>query len=631
MDTTATDSAAFLARLDADFLRAHVAKEDAFWSAYMGLGDDPKAARARLAALDVEMQRFQTDPARLAAVRAAVEAAEADLERSDRPHAGEDEFVALAGWLDYFSAHVVEDAQARDLLAEIARLEGDLALARGKLAHRVPDGKGGSRAASSAELGVLVASDPDESVRRGAWEALREVERHVLDHGYLEIVKLKNRLGRRLGAEDWYDWKTRRVERIGKRDVFERLDELAALTECGARAALGLLAGQHGASVLAPWNLRQAATGDTTRRQDPYFCFADAVATWMRSFERLGIGFGGARLVLDLVDRPGKHENGFMHGPEPAWIERGARRTARIQFTANAVPGLVGAGRRALETLFHEGGHAAHFAACSMPAPCFGQEYAPTSVAFSETQSMFCDSFLSDPAWQARHARTLQGERMSDAEIEAGLQAAQPLAAWNVRAMVAVCAGERAIHEIPDAELSSARVLDELRRVERGLLFLDEGSPRPVLSVPHLLSMESSAYYHGYVLAEMAVEQTRAALGARFGTLLDEPRVGATLRETWWRHGNARSFFDFVEDLCGEPLSAKDLARVVSRDAAALSAETRAALDAGRSVPERPCSGELDAEIALVHGKETIARGRNAAQLAPAFREWILAAEQRRG
>ena len=34
-------------------------------------------------------------------------------------------------------------------------------------------------------------------------------------------------------------------------------------------------------------------------------------------------------------------------------------------------------------------------------------------------------------------------------------------------------------------------------------------SARPLLSVPHLLSDEASCYYHGYVLAEMAVHQTR--------------------------------------------------------------------------------------------------------------------------
>ena len=37
----------------------------------------------------------------------------------------------------------------------------------------------------------------------------------------------------------------------------------------------------------------------------------------------------GAELVLDLVDRKGKYENGFMHGPVPAWREHGELRRAR--------------------------------------------------------------------------------------------------------------------------------------------------------------------------------------------------------------------------------------------------------------------------------------------------------------
>jgi hypothetical protein len=35
-------------------------------------------------------------------------------------------------------------------------------------------------------------------------------------------------------------------------------------------------------------------------------------------------------------------------------------------------------------------------------------------------------------------------------------------------------------------------------------------SPRPMMSVPHILADESSCYYHGYVLAEMSVHQVHA-------------------------------------------------------------------------------------------------------------------------
>ena len=136
-----------------------------------------------------------------------------------------------------------------------------------------------------------------------------------------------------------------------------------------------------------PARLREITRAKSFRKvQDPYFPFGAALARWGRSFAALGIAYRGAQLVLDLVDRKGKYENGFMHGPVPAWRERGTWRPARIQFTANAILGMVGSGQRATETLFHEGGHAAHFANVDMPAPCFAQEFAPSSVAMAETR-----------------------------------------------------------------------------------------------------------------------------------------------------------------------------------------------------------------------------------------------------
>lgn len=42
---------------------------------------------------------------------------------------------------------------------------------------------------------------------------------------------------------------------------------------------------------------------------------------------------------------------------------------------------------------------------------------------------------------------------------------------------------------------------------------------------------ESSAYYHGYVLAEMSVHQTRAHFKRTLGAIVDEPEVGKQLTE----------------------------------------------------------------------------------------------------
>ena len=634
MEATTTSVHDFVRGLDAEYERLHTQKEDAFWAAYMGNADDPIAARAQLDAREIELNAFLRDPQRLESVRRMLpraQAAAAEVEGARRA-----DLVALRGWAATFEAHVIDSAEARALADEIVAAEGALANERGRLQLTCLDETGAHVPASSIKVGTLLGTSPSEAVRRSAWDALRSVEPYVLGHGFLDVVRMRNRLGRMLGAEDYYDWKVRRVEGVSRDEVFARLDDLEQRTRTSARRAIDGLRARHGDAAVRPWNLRFTVAGDVTKEQDPYFPFSESVARWGRSFAALGIRYEQATLVLDLVDRQGKYENGFMHGPVPAWREDGRFRPARIQFTANAIPGMVGSGRRATETLFHEGGHAAHFANIDMPSPCFAQEFAPSSVAMAETQSMFLDSLLSDPDWQARYARAKDGAPMPVELILKGIEVGQPMAAWNLRAMCAVCYAERAVYAIPDDELTPGRVLDEVRAIESKLLFLGEGpeggSPRPVLSVPHLLSGESSAYYHGYVLADMAVHQTRAFFLGRDGHLVDNARIGPGLREEYWRPGNSRTFFQFVEGLTGKPLSADAIAAHANRTAEEALAEARAALSRESTLPRRKGKVELDAQIRIVNGRETIAElgqgGFDA--LAREFGAWIEAREAER-
>ena len=40
-----------------------------------------------------------------------------------------------------------------------------------------------------------------------------------------------------------------------------------------------------------------------------------------RSFAAMNIGYKGATMDLDLLDRKGKYSNGFCHWPQPAWVK----------------------------------------------------------------------------------------------------------------------------------------------------------------------------------------------------------------------------------------------------------------------------------------------------------------------
>ena len=140
------------------------------------------------------------------------------------------------------------------------------------------------------------------------------------------------------------------------------------------------------------------------------------------------------------------------------------------------------------------------------------------SVAYAENQSMVLDSLCGDAAWLARYARDADDKPMPFEVVEKALRDSKPYAVLALRGMIAVPYFEKALYELPDEEVTPARVMalaDEVEaKVQGGL------SPRPLLSVPHLLSDEASCYYHGYVLAEMAVWQTRKHFKDKYGYLL---------------------------------------------------------------------------------------------------------------
>jgi Zn-dependent oligopeptidase len=564
------------------------------------------------------MESFLADEGNLAAVDAAL------ATRALSP----DQAAALSTLRRAFTVNALPPAAA-PIRSELNRLEAALAQERGSMRLGWSDPASGDFVpASSVQLRTLMRTSPDEGVRRAAYEGLRSVGPFVAER-LCGIVKRRNALARACGATNFYDYKVRGAEGMSQTDLFSLLDPLEADTCPLLAAARASLAVAKGPAANDPWNRAFALAGDVERAQDPYYRFDAAVGAWARSFAALGISYAGGTVTLDLCDRPGKYSNGFCHWPALAWVkESGERALASANFTSLASPNDVGSGRTALTTLMHEGGHAAHFANVAARTPLASQERAPTSVAYAETQSMFLDSLCGDAAWIARYARDGSGAPVPWPLVEAAIRAGAAGELFAVRAMLSVPYFEKALYDLPESEVTPERVLALADEVET--LIEGGASPRPLLSVPHVLADESAAYYHGYVLAEMAVHATRAAFSKAFGSVVDNPAVGPALRDGYWAPGNAAPFPDLVREVTGAPLSHGAWVAALREPVEDRVARERVAYEEAVVKGPAIAPGDepaIDARVRFVHGDlviaDSAAGGFAAAEAA--FRAWLAA------
>ncbi|MGL9722882.1 M3 family metallopeptidase [Sodalis sp. (in: enterobacteria)] len=436
-------------RLNQDYLAVHQAKEDLFWQHYMGTGG--AEVSGRFAAAETAYKRFIAEPKRPAELRHLISklaTAPSSPERDQMLH-------GLRGWARFFDCNVIEDPLAQGLMDEIIAAENDLYARRKTLTlkHLLAE-QDPPVAATLGELLTNQANNDSERCRQSSQQALRDLEQWLLHNGFPELVSLRNRFARQMGYRNFFDYKVNKTEQMTPEQLFAILDSFERQTRDGMQASLRRLASEKGDAALAPWNIRYASAGDVTRQLDPYLPFADSLRRWVDSFKRLHIGFNGARMQLDLLVRQGKYENGFMHGPVPPFLAQGTWVPVRINFTSLARPDQLGSGISGIATLFHEGGYAAHFANIRQNAPCFSQEFPPTSMVYAETQSMFCDSLLDDADWLKRYAVNDRGEAVPDALIHDAIAARQPMRAFNERHILLVPYFEWALYQWDDAQLT---------------------------------------------------------------------------------------------------------------------------------------------------------------------------------
>jgi len=603
-------------KLNEQYLKLHIKKEESFWSTYMNLSSSVEGEFERN---ESELRDFISDSSVLSEIRE--ELAKSDLSEWERS--------GLEGWKHFFECNAIEDVEALEIQRNLITMEGKLGRKRRSYSLGYNDPKtGGHIEAGMGKLLLMIGNDSDETMRKAAWNGLKDLEVFVLENGYIELVKERNRLGRKLGYEDYYDYRTSVNEGMSKKELFTILDELKDNTSDVCFESFKELNEVHGEGSVGPWNIRYLTLGDLSGKLEPYFSFDKALLRWGKSFAAMGIDFRNAQIQIDLVARKGKYENGFMHGPFPPYNEDGKFLPAKLNFTANAVPGQKGSGLRAINTLMHEGGHAAHFSNIDMPSPCYSQEFAPTSGGFAEIQSMLMDSLLTDGDWIWRYAEDKDGKKMPEDLIREQTEAEYRYLSFTLRYLTVVPYAEKKIYELSDEDLTPENILAAAREVEKEFFGFD--CPRPTLAIPHLLSGEASASYHAYVLAIMGVYQTKEYFLGKYGSIVDNREIGKEMRDKYWQPGNSKTYLQFIKSMTGKEFSASATVNLVNKK---LEDHVRDAMDSVEQIkakPEFTDEIKLNCSIKMVHGDQLICTSEDGFEkMCKEYAMWYMSCETR--
>ena len=240
------------------YVAVHRTKEDLFWATYMATSDD----HAAFARAEGAYKEFIGDPAKLTKTRdelAAVRAAPPGAERDALLH-------GLGGWLALFEANIIDSPDGRTLMREI--VDAESVLFERKRAHepRHLNDQGEWEVASLPMLATNLATNRVEERRKSSFDAFRDIERWVLDHGFLELVRLRNRFARALGYANYFDLKLQKNERLETPALLHLLDDFVRQTDAANARAL---AGPSHASRCSRHRAMESAVPCIRRRHPP--------------------------------------------------------------------------------------------------------------------------------------------------------------------------------------------------------------------------------------------------------------------------------------------------------------------------------------------------------------------------
>ncbi|MBV9772526.1 MAG: M2 family metallopeptidase [Gemmatimonadetes bacterium] len=496
----------------------------AAWDAAVGEGED---AEERSATTRAAVKRLYADAAKAARVRGWLRSGEIRDPLLRR------QLVLL----DHeYTASQLPDEVIDDLIRRGAALEQVFYTFRSTFE--------GERVANNVLLDVL-RDERDETRRRAAWEASKQIGREVAEP-LRELVRRRNAAARSLGFENFYLMELE-LQELGEERLFGILDRLRTSSDDafrGLRAEMDArLAERFGVApeALRPWHWEdffgQEAPSVSPVDLDGFFREQDIEAVAADFFRGIGLPVDDVLARSDLYEREGKDQHAFCVDID---------REGDVRTLCNLRPN-----EKWMSTLLHELGHGAYDKLTPASLPYLLRT--PAHTLSTESIAMFMGRLTRDPEW----LRDVVGARLDDhaaEDITGQLRAAMLVAARWILVMVNF---ERELYRDPDRPDLNSLWWD----LVEGIQFIrrPEGRDEPDWAAKIHFST-APVYYHNYLLGELMASQLtgylrREVLRGQAGSLKGKTAAGAFLRERIFAPGASLDWNELLVQATGEGLN----------------------------------------------------------------------------
>ena len=404
---------------------------------------------------------------------------------------------------------------------------------------------------SDNDIENILKTEKNSAKRQRAWEASKEVGNAVAAD-VLELVKLRNEAARQLGFKNYYEMSLSANEQSVD-EVVAIFDELKKLTDEPYKqlkseidAALAKTYGIKPQQMM-PWHYQdrffQEAPQLSTVDIDKYFKGRKVDQLVRTFYDNIGLPVESILKNSDIYGRKGKYQHAFSTDIDRLGDVRTMQSILDNKYWTS--------------TMLHELGHGVYSLNVRRDLPFYLRS--ETHIFVTEAIAMMMERQSNNADWlQAMVGVSTKDKESIRAEGQENLRMHALIFCRWTQVMMRF---EKAMYENPDQDLNSLwwNLVKEYQ-----LVTPVEGRNAPDWAAKIHLS-QSPAYYHNYELGELTASQLQHFIAKNIlkqdntkeVCFANKPEVGTYLKERVFAPGASLRWDALIQEVTGEPLSAK--------------------------------------------------------------------------